>query len=140
MTFAHSTMPEWEFMAEITRRTGAGLLLDVNNIHVSATNHGLDPHEYLTAIPTAAVEEIHLAGHAARDIDGEVILIDDHGSAVDDAVWRLYEFALTRLGPIPTLVEWDTDIPSLAVLRAEADRAEVHLGGARRRDEARHAA
>ena len=140
VTFSHSTMPECEFMAEITRRTGAGLLLDVNNIHVSATNHGFDPHEYLTAIPAAAVEEIHLAGHFVRDIGGETLLIDDHGTAVDDAVWRLYEHALARLGPIPTLIEWDTNIPPLTVLLAEAHRAEVYLGAARRRDEARHAA
>ena len=140
VAFAHSTMPEWEFMAEITRRTGSGLLLDINNIHVSATNHGFDSHEYLAAIPAAAVEEIHLAGHAARDIDGEVILIDDHGSAVDDAVWRLYEHVLARLGPVPTLIEWDTNIPPLAVLRAEADRAETVLNAVREQSGDRHAA
>lgn len=124
VTFAQSTLPEWEFMAEIVRRTGCGLLLDVNNIHVSAVNHGFDAETYLNAVPLDAVQEIHVAGHAMKRIGEEVLLIDDHGSAVSEPVWQLLTGALDRLGPMPILVEWDTDIPEFDVLLAEAVKAD----------------
>ena len=109
-------------MTEIVRRTGCGILCDVNNIHVSARNFGFDPMAYLKALPNAAIGEIHLAGHhAADDVD---ILIDDHGSRVAKPVWRLYAAALRDFGPLPTLVEWDTNLPALAVLLDEARYAE----------------
>jgi hypothetical protein len=125
--FAESTMPEWEFMAEIARRTGCGLLLDVNNIHVSAFNHAFDAEPYLDAVPLDRVQEVHVAGHSVREIDEQTILIDDHGSQVTDAVWTLFRRALDRLGPVPTLVEWDTNIPELPVLLGEARKAQLVL-------------
>ena len=131
VAFAASTMPEWEFMAEIAKRTGCGILLDVNNVHVSAVNHGFDAESYLEAIPGSAVREIHLAGHAARDFDGAAVLIDDHGAAVNGAVWRLFERTVRRIGPRPTLVEWDTRIPPLDVLLGEAKKADRILNAAR---------
>ncbi|NBB81773.1 MAG: DUF692 family protein [Alphaproteobacteria bacterium] len=125
--FAESTMPEWAFMAEIPKRTGCGLLLDVNNIHVSAVNHAFDAEPYLDAIPLDRVQEVHIAGHCVRRIDEASILIDDHGSPVADAVWLLFKRALERLGPIPTLMEWDTNVPELPVLLAEAQKAQALL-------------
>lgn len=127
LDFAASRIPEPEFIAEIVRRTGCGLLLDVNNIHVSAHNRGFDAETYLAALPADAVGEIHIAGHAARSIGGETVLIDDHGSRVIPAVWRLLEGALARTGPVPVLVEWDTDIPALDVLLAEAATADAAI-------------
>ena len=123
LRFRHSPIAESEFLAELARRTGCGLLCDVNNVHVTTQNFGLDARAYLAALPAAAVGEIHLAGHALNDADGHAILIDDHGSPVAEPVWALYELALERFGPVPTLIEWDTDIPPLAVLMDEADRA-----------------
>lgn len=127
LTFTANAMPEPEFLAALCRHTGCGLLLDVNNLHVCATNHGFDARDYLDRIPAESVGEIHLAGHAINDADGTPILIDDHGSRVAPAVWALYREALARTGPVPTLVEWDTDIPALDVLLAEADRAQAEL-------------
>jgi len=124
LQFAHSTIPEWEYIAEIVHRTGCGLLLDVNNIYVSAGNHGFDAQRYLAAMPAAAVQEIHLAGHTVRDLDGTTLRIDDHGSAVCDDVWQLYGAAIARLGPVPTLIEWDSNVPDLPVLVAEAEKAD----------------
>jgi hypothetical protein len=124
LRFHDSPMPEAEFLAALVRRTGCGLLCDVNNIHVTCANVGGDPHVYLATLPAAAVGEIHLAGHAVNDADGRTILIDDHGSPVAEAVWSLYERALARFGRRPTLIEWDTDVPELAVLLAEAKDAE----------------
>jgi uncharacterized protein (UPF0276 family) len=124
LQFTHSTIPEWEFVAEIPRRTGCGLLLDVNNVYVSACNHGFDPNRYIDAIPRDAVQEIHLAGHAVRQIGDATLRIDDHGSAVCDAVWDLYRAALRRLGPVPTLIEWDSNVPELPVLVGEATMAD----------------
>ena len=119
LQFRHSTIPEWEFLAEVAARSGCAILLDVNNIYVSAVNHGFDALTYLNAIPAAAVREIHLAGF---DASGPC-LIDTHGTAVSDDVWTLYRAAIARLGPRPTLIEWDTDIPALGVLLAEAAKA-----------------
>ena len=124
LRFRHSTIPEPEFLAELTRRTGCGVLCDVNNVYVSAHNLGFDALRYLDALPAGAVGEIHLAGHAVNDAGGRTILIDDHGSPVTDAVWELYARAVARFGPVPTLVEWDTDIPALDVLIAEARAAD----------------
>jgi uncharacterized protein len=121
--FEHSPIAEAEFLNELARRSGCGLLCDVNNIYVSCRNLGDDPAAYLDCVDPAAVEEIHLAGHAVNDADGQPILIDDHGSRVTDAVWRLYARGLARFGPVATLVEWDTDIPPLAVLLEEAATA-----------------
>jgi uncharacterized protein (UPF0276 family) len=127
LRFAHSSIPEAEFLADLTRRTGCGVLLDVNNLFVSAANIGLEPLAYLDALPAEAVGEIHLAGHAENDADGFTVLIDDHGSRVRPGVWALYETALSRFGPVPTLIEWDTDIPALAVLLDEAAAADSLL-------------
>ena len=121
LRFAESDIPESTFLAEAARRTGCGILCDVNNIHVVARNFGFDPIAYLDALPAASVGEIHLAGHhRAEDVD---ILIDDHAAPVADAVWALYDEALRRFGPIPALVEWDADLPTLEILLGEAHRA-----------------
>jgi uncharacterized protein (UPF0276 family) len=128
LRFTSSTIPEAEFLAALARRTGCGLLCDVNNVYVTAQNLGLDAFAYLAALPSDAVGEIHLAGHAVNDAGGRPILIDDHGSPVDPAVWFLYEHALGRFGALPTLVEWDTHIPALEVLLQEARRADTRLG------------
>lgn len=132
LRFRHSSMPEAEFLGELVRHTGCGLLCDVNNVYVSAWNVGLDAEAYLAALPAEAVGEIHLAGHAVNDADGVSLLIDDHGSPVSPAVWRLYRQALDRFGPVPTLVEWDTDIPALDMLLAEAHKADDIFTEARR--------
>jgi uncharacterized protein (UPF0276 family) len=127
LEYADSAMPEWEFIAELARRSGCGILLDVNNIHVSAHNHGFDARRYLQAIPRGAVHEIHLAGFATRHVAGADILIDTHSAPVADAVWALYGHALQRFGPLPTLIEWDADLPPLATLVAEAGKADAML-------------
>ncbi len=126
--FSSSTMAETEFIGEVVKRTGCGLLLDVNNVYVSCTNHGRDPQAFIDALPLAAAGEIHLAGFA-QDTDGAgaPLLIDSHGSPIAEAVWDLYCFALSRTGPQPTLIERDNDIPSFPVLLAEARRAETLL-------------
>jgi hypothetical protein len=122
--FAASTMDEGSFLAEVVRRTGCGLLLDVNNAYVSAVNHGRDPWALIEALPAAAVAEIHLAGFADdHDAAGARLLIDHHGAPVDAAVWALYARTIERLGPVPTLIERDNDVPALARLEAEAARA-----------------
>jgi uncharacterized protein (UPF0276 family) len=123
LRFRHSPIPEPEFLAALARRTGCRLLCDVNNLYVSTQNFGLDAAAYLEALPPAAIGEIHLAGHARNQAEGRTILIDDHGSRVSGPVWALYERALERFGPLPTLIEWDTDIPALEVLLDEAARA-----------------
>ena len=125
LRFEHSPIPEWEFLAAVAKRTGCGLLCDVNNIYVSACNLECDPNRYVDALEPALIEEIHLAGHVERTLpDGRSIRIDNHGSAVCPAVWSLYERALRRFGPKPTLIEWDPDIPPLPVLVQEAQTAE----------------
>lgn len=122
--FAASTMSEAEFIGEVIRRTGCGLLLDVNNAYVSCVNHRRDPEAYLAALPLAATGEIHLAGFA-RDLDaaGATLLIDSHGAPVAQAVWELYRWTLARTGPQPTLIERDHDIPAFAALLSEAQQA-----------------
>ena len=133
LQFSHSTIAEPEFLAALAARTGCGLLVDVNNIFVSASNHGWDAHAYLRALPQAAVDEIHLAGHTAIEAGGASILLDAHGSHVCAEVWALYDAALALFGPVPTLIEWDNDIPPLETLIAEAARADAKLTTHRRR-------
>ena len=120
LQFAHSTIPEHEFLVAVAERAGCGILLDINNIYVSAINHDFDPYAYLATIPNNTVQEIHLAGFE----NNGVCLIDTHSKPVCDDVWKLYQQALTRCGQVPTLIEWDADIPSLDVLLAEAARAQ----------------
>lgn len=123
VVFAQSVIPETEFLAEIARRTGCGLLLDVNNVFVSCTNHRTDPRAYLAAYPLDQVGEIHLGGHAEEALPSGPLLIDDHGRAVADPVWTLYAETIARTGPLPTLIEWDNDVPAFPVLMAETARA-----------------
>lgn len=125
LTFEHSTITEWEFLAEVAERADCGILLDVNNIYVSSRNHGFDPERYLEAIPAARVHEIHLAGFAVNHYDEGDILIDNHGARVSDDVWALYARAVERFGDVPSLIEWDTDIPDLDVLIEEAHKADA---------------
>ncbi|GLK77848.1 UPF0276 protein [Methylopila jiangsuensis] len=133
VTFAESDVPETAFLAEIARRTGCGLLLDVNNVFVSATNHGWSAEAYLADFPVAHVGEIHLAGHAQDEDDaGRPLLVDAHGAAVASEVWALYERLLDRTGPLPTLIEWDNDVPEWPTLAAEAHRAQQALDRASR--------
>ncbi len=124
LQFKHSTIPEWEFVSAVAGRTGCGILCDVNNIYVSACNHGWDASAYLAALPKDAIGEIHLAGHTVKEIGGCTLRIDDHGSRVGPEVWALYREALARFGPVPTLIEWDTNIPAFEVLLDEASQAE----------------
>ena len=125
VAFADAAMSEVEFLREIVRRTGCGLLLDVNNVFVQSVNHGFEAQAFIDTFPVEHVGEIHLGGHATDgDDDGSALLIDDHGREVADAVWALYARALSRAGPKPTLIEWDNDVPAWAVLFAEAKRAE----------------
>jgi uncharacterized protein (UPF0276 family) len=123
VAFADSVLGEADFLSELSKRTGCGLLLDVNNLYVSATNLGFDTDDFLNALPQEAIGEIHLAGHLRRLIGRDEFLIDDHGSPVCSQVWQLYRQAIQRFGERPTLIEWDNDIPALPVLLAEAERA-----------------
>ena len=124
--FAESSIDEIEFLSEVSARSGCGLLLDVNNVYVSCVNHGRDPQAYIDAFPMARVEEIHLAGFREdRDDDGARLLIDAHCASVAGAVWSLYARAVARAGAVPTLIEWDNEIPPFARLRAEAERADA---------------
>jgi uncharacterized protein (UPF0276 family) len=133
LRFGHSTIPEWEFMTAVAQRAGCGILCDVNNIAVSAHNHGWDASTYLAALPPAAIGEIHLAGHSVRPLpDGGTLRIDDHGSRVVAEVWALCREALARFGPVPMLIEWDTDVPPLDVLLNEADYAGALIAQAER--------
>jgi uncharacterized protein (UPF0276 family) len=128
VVFPESTMSETDFIREVSRRTGCGLLLDVNNVFVSATNHGYDALGYLSDFPLERVGEIHLAGHAEQsDDEDELLLIDSHDGPVADAVWKLYGIVIGRTGPIPTLIEWDSAIPDWPVLKAEATAAQAIL-------------
>jgi len=132
LAFASSTMSETDFIREIADRTGCGLLLDVNNVFVSANNHGYAALDYLSEFPLEEVGEIHLAGHAEQsDDEGELLLIDSHDGPVADAVWKLYEIVVSRCGPIPTLIEWDSKIPEWSVLKAEAAAAQAILSRVR---------
>jgi uncharacterized protein (UPF0276 family) len=124
VAFEHSRLTEWDFLAAVVARSGCALLLDVNNIYVSAQNLGLDPLQYIDSLPDGSVREIHVAGHARNG----PVLVDDHGSQVCEPVWELYRRAVERFGALPTLVEWDNNIPSLATLAGEARRADCIMG------------
>ncbi|MBD8193642.1 DUF692 domain-containing protein [Pseudomonas fluorescens] len=132
LQFERSTLDETDFISEIIRRTGCGLLLDVNNVYVSCINHQRNPLAYIDALPLHAVGEIHLAGFA-EDTDslGDRLLIDDHGAPIDNRVWQLYEQVLTRTGPVATLIERDNQVPAFNVLHAEAHQAERYLSQVR---------
>ena len=122
--FRESAIEETAFIRELARRTGCGLLLDINNVFVSASNHGYSAARYLDDFPLARVEEIHLAGHAEQyDSEGEPVLIDSHDRPISDPVWELYEAVVQVRGPLPTLVEWDGDIPEWPILRGESEAA-----------------
>ena len=128
LAFNQSTMAETEFIRRVAERTGCGLLLDINNVFVSAVNHGFSALEYLSDFPLARVGEIHLAGHAEQtDDEGDPLLIDSHDRPVADAVWKLYEIIIGLCGPVPTLIEWDSNIPDWSVLSAEAAAAQAIL-------------
>jgi uncharacterized protein (UPF0276 family) len=128
VTFNESTMSETDFIRCVARRTGCGLLLDVNNVFVSATNHGFSPLQYLSDFPLAGVGEIHLAGHAEQaDDEGKPLLIDSHDRPVADAVWKLFETVVGQCGAVPTLIEWDSKIPDWPILKAEAAAAQAIL-------------
>jgi uncharacterized protein (UPF0276 family) len=125
LEFSSSMMPEWEFLGRLAGDTGCGLLLDVNNVHVSAFNHGFDPMAYLDAVPAEHVVQIHLAG--PRDYGTH--LIDTHDSPVPDAVWPLYARAWERCGPVATMVEWDANVPPFEALVAELGKARAVRAG-----------
>jgi uncharacterized protein (UPF0276 family) len=128
VAFRESSMSETDFIRTVAERTGCGLLLDINNVFVSATNHGFSALDYLADFPLPRVGEIHLAGHAKQvDDEGDLLLIDSHDGPVADAVWKLYEIVVRRRGGVPTLIEWDSKIPDWPVLRAEAAAAQVIL-------------
>jgi uncharacterized protein (UPF0276 family) len=124
LRFTCSQVPEWEFLTALVHRSGCGILLDVNNLYLSAMNHGFDARTYLDGIPMRAVQELHLAGHVINRIGQHSMRIDSHGTHVSEAVWDLYRSAVRRFGSRPALIEWDTDIPALEVLIAEADKAD----------------
>lgn len=128
VAFRNSTMCETDFIRTVAERTGCGLLLDVNNVFVSAANHGFSALQYLADFPLERVGEIHLAGHMEQsDGEGEKLLIDSHDGPVADAVWKLFEIVIARCGPVPTLIEWDGNIPDWPVLKAEAAAAQIIL-------------
>jgi uncharacterized protein (UPF0276 family) len=124
LQYEESRIPEWDFLAEVAERTGCGILLDVNNVYVSATNHGFDARSYLRAMPAKFIGEIHLAGFSINTFEDGEILIDTHSRPVTREVWALYSEAVGLYGPVPTLIEWDTDVPALSVLLEEARRAD----------------
>lgn len=127
VSFEHSRLKEWEFLSAVAAISGCGLLLDINNVYVSSKNLGFDAQAFIDGLPADRVGEIHLAGHAQSGN----LLIDDHGSQVCDAVWQLYRYAVNRMGAVPTLIEWDTNIPALSTLVAESRRADAILGEVR---------
>jgi uncharacterized protein (UPF0276 family) len=129
---AQSDRAEPQFLAELCQRSGCGLLLDVNNVFVSSENHGDDAQAYLAAVAHLPIGQIHLSGHHLRQIGNRSIRIDDHGSPVSDPVWALYERALALIGPRPTLIEWDSALPPLEILLAEAGKAQARLDAAKR--------
>ena len=127
LRFNIEQMQEWEFLSALAKTSGCGLLIDVNNVYVSACNHGFNAYDYLRGIPAQHVQEMHLAGHSANWHDGRKILVDTHSASVGAAVWTLFEFALSCYGPRPTLIEWDAQIPALNLLVDEADKANHYL-------------
>ncbi|HKU07623.1 MAG TPA: DUF692 domain-containing protein [Bradyrhizobium sp.] len=141
VAFRESTISETEFIRGVAKRAGCGLLLDINNVFVSATNHGFSALEYLADFPLALVGEIHLAGHTEQsDDEGAPLLIDSHDGPVADAVWKLFEIVIACRGPVPTLIEWDSKIPDWPILKAEATAAQVVLDRYQAARDDRHAA
>jgi uncharacterized protein (UPF0276 family) len=139
VAFAESTYAETDFIAEVARRAGCGLLLDVNNVFVASSNQQWDPVAYIEGYPLASVREIHLAGNDRQaDEARRPLLIDTHDRPVEDAVWHLYELAVRLVGPVPTLIEWDAQVPAWSTLAAEAKRAETIMS-ANRLERRRHA-
>jgi uncharacterized protein (UPF0276 family) len=139
VAFAESTYAETDFIAEVARRTGCGLLLDVNNVFVASTNQQWNPVAYIEGYPLARVKEIHLAGNTRQeDEEARPLLIDTHDRPVEDAVWQLYQLTVRLIGPVPTLIEWDADVPAWPTLAREADRAETIMF-ANRLETPRHA-
>ena len=130
LRFDEDEMPETDFLRALARRSGCGLLLDVNNVVVSAANHGFDPRSYLATFPVEHVGEIHLAGHAVLGDPEAPLLVDTHDRPVPPEVWDLYHRLITRLGPLPTLIEWDSSVPAWPILAAEVARAEALLRAA----------
>ncbi|MEZ5561995.1 MAG: DUF692 domain-containing protein [Gammaproteobacteria bacterium] len=128
LRFPDDTMTEWQFLAELARHSGCGILLDVNNVYVSARNHGFDADAYIAAIPVALIQEIHLAGHTVVSDESGELLIDTHDAPVTDPVWDLYQRTVARTGLLPTLIEWDSQLPTLDRLVAEARRADAVAG------------
>lgn len=124
LQFKHAEMTEWEFLNALTKQAGCGLLLDVNNVYVSCQNHGWSAQNYISSITKNTVGELHLAGHTATQVEGQTLLIDDHGSHVNNAVWELYRHTIQHVGDVPTLLEWDTDVPDFSELEAERLKAE----------------
>ncbi len=124
LEYTCSSLREWEFLTALVSESGCGLLLNVNNVYVSAHNHGFDAREFLERLPVNAVKEIHLAGHSRNSFGGRDILVDTHSTHVCADVWGLYAAAVRRFGEVPALIEWDTDIPALEVLVAEAHKAD----------------
>lgn len=127
VSFTESTLSETEFLTELIGRTGCGLLLDLNNLIVNADNHGIDPHKYIAGLPPESIGEIHLAGHGHYRYGDRTMCIDTHDRPVCDRVWALYRHALRTLGPIPTLIEWDANLPTLDTLTSEAHKADTYL-------------
>jgi len=125
IAFAANEMKEYEFLNEVAKRTGCGILLDINNIYVQAYNHGTETTCYINSFSRDIVEEIHLAGPTRRDLEGGSLLIDTHNCPVMPEVWALYEYAINHLGNVTTLIEWDSDLPALEKLVAEADKAQA---------------
>lgn len=125
--FDESTLSETEFLTELTRRTGCGLLLDLNNLVVNADNHGIDPHAYIAGLPAETIGEIHLAGHGHYRYGDRMMSVDTHDRPVPERVWALYRHTLQALGSIPTLIEWDANLPPLERLTAEAHKADAYL-------------
>ena len=129
LQYKHSTIDEAEFLAEVVARSGCGLLLDVNNVYVSAMNHGFDAHAYIDKMPADAVREYHLAGHSVRQLPEGAVYIDTHDAPVAEPVWSLYDYTLKLVGRRPTLVEWDSSLPELDVLIDEAKKAQSYREG-----------
>jgi hypothetical protein len=131
LRFRHSTLSEGDFLAALVAESGCGLLIDVNNLYVNSVNVGFDALATIESLPAGSVGEVHLAGHLRKDFDGRPLLIDDHGSRVPEPVWALYARVLQKFGPLPTLIEWDTSVPPLAVLLEESARADASLEACR---------
>jgi len=129
LQYKHSTIDEAEFLAEVVARSGCGLLLDVNNVFVSAKNHGFDPRAYIDRMPAESVREYHLAGHSVRQLPEGAVYIDTHDAPVAEAVWSLYEYTVQAVGRRPALIEWDSNLPELEVLIGEARKAQSYSEG-----------